>query len=103
MPPPRTPPDPYIVGLKMLLEATRERSDLKPMLFVLSDGRRRDGLVYKVIRPVVKGLSIPVYTIGYEADLQALRNMSGLVEAASIKATRGKVGYALGSIFNAQM
>jgi Ca-activated chloride channel family protein len=52
---------------------------------------------------MLKGLEIPVYTIGYNAQLDVLQKVSQLNEAASINADSDDVVYQLGSLFNAQM
>jgi Ca-activated chloride channel homolog len=46
---------------------------------------------------------VPIYTIGYEADFDELRRVSGLVEAATINASEGEIRYKIGSLLNAQM
>ena len=48
-------------------------------------------------------LKIPIYTIGYDADIKVLKKLSGVVEAASINANEGQIGYKIGSMLNAQM
>ncbi len=75
----------------------------KPILFVLTDGESNAGLELNKIRAVIKGLRIPIYSIGYEANIAVLRSLSSLVEAASINADEGNVEYKIGSLLNAQM
>ncbi|MBC8391667.1 MAG: hypothetical protein H8E17_03740 [Deltaproteobacteria bacterium] len=55
------------------------------------------------MRKIIEGIGIPIYTIGYEADLAVLHRLSSLVEAASINATEGKIKFKIGSLLNAQM
>ena len=50
----------------------------------------------------LRALKIPVYTIGYNADIKALQNISSINEAASINADSDDVVYKLGSLFNAK-
>lgn len=95
--------DGITVALQMLLAEREKNADAKLMMFVLTDGKTKDGLDYEDILPVVKGLSIPIYTIGYEADIETLAQLSSIVEAASITAKEGEVGYKIGSMLNAQM
>ena len=61
------------------------------------------GCSLKEITPIVGGLEIPVYTIGYNADLSELKSLSAINEAASINADNDDVIYNLKSLFNAQM
>ena len=95
--------DGIVVALQMLLEQREKDADAKLMMFVLTDGKTKDGLDYGDILPVVRGLRIPIYTIGYEADIEVLAQLSAIVEAASINAKEGEVGYKIGSMLNAQM
>ena len=73
------------------------------MLFVLSDGETNAGYNLNDIRDVLGGLRIPVYTIGYNADLEALQSISSVNEAASIDASTDDVVYQLKTLFNANM
>lgn len=73
------------------------------MLFVLTDGVTNQGFGLEQARPVIQGVRIPVYTIGYEANLEVLQRLSSLVEAASLNADQGDVEYKIGSLLNAQM
>ena len=100
--------DAVLVALDMLTKAqakveaeTGQR--IKPLLFVLSDGQQNAGCTLKEVSPIVGGLEIPVYTIGYNADLSELKSLSAINEAASINADNDDVIYNLKSLFNAQM
>lgn len=95
--------DAVVAGVSMLARARADNPSLRPMLFVLTDGETRDGLDYDAVSPVLAALRIPIFTIGYEADLAELGRLSALVEAATIKANEGRIGYAIGNLLNAQM
>ena len=95
--------DGICVALKMINELMEQYPDAKPMLFVLSDGETNTGFNLNDIREVLNGLNIPVYTIGYNADLEALQSISSINEAASIDASTDDVVYQLKIIFNANM
>lgn len=95
--------DAIIVAEKMLVEASEEHPNAKLMLFVLSDGETNVGHTMKEIDGVVRGLQIPIYTIGYNADLEALQEISRINEAASINADSEDVVYKLQNLFNAEM
>lgn len=95
--------DGVIVAAKMLMEQKAKNPNSKLMLFVLTDGETNVGYSLNDIQNVLKGLKIPVYTIGYNADIAALQSLSGINEAASINADSEDVVYKLGSLFNAQM
>jgi len=50
---------------------------------------------------MLRTLKIPIYTIGYNANIQELQTLSSINEAASINADSEDVIYKLGSLFNA--
>lgn len=93
--------DGILVGLSMLVDARNADPNIKPLLFVLTDGETRNGLTFNDAAPVIAGLGIPVYTVGFEADLDELAQLSSLVEAASINATEDDVEFKMASLFNA--
>ncbi|MDX1431648.1 MAG: vWA domain-containing protein [Gammaproteobacteria bacterium] len=95
--------DGVAVALSMLAEESRRNPDAKPLLFVLTDGKTNEGLAFADMQRIIKGMRIPVYTIGYEADLDELGRLSSLVEAASLNADEGEIRYRIGSLLNAQM
>ncbi len=95
--------DGICVAMDMIKQKMEEYPDAKPMLFVLSDGDTNVGYNLNDIRDVLSGLRIPVYTIGYNADLPALESISSVNEAASIDASTADVVYQLKTLFNANM
>ena len=72
-------------------------------LSILTDGQTKSGLGFDEVSSVIRGLRVPIYTIGYEANLAELGRLSSLVEAASVNADSGDVSYAIGGLLNAQM
>lgn len=95
--------DALAVALNMLIEEKEKNPDAKLMLFLLSDGETNTGLNLKQISGILKAYKIPVYTIGYNADIEALETISSINEAASINADSDDVVYKLKNLFNAQM
>ncbi len=95
--------DGIAVALDMLAEEIKNRPEVKPMLFVLSDGETNQGLRFDNFKRVVEAIGVPVYTIGYEADLDELRRLSSLVEAASMSADQDDIAYKIGTLLNAEM
>lgn len=94
--------DAIVVAEKMLQEAKANNPNAKPMLFVLTDGETNVGSGLNQVRSVIAGLKIPVYTIGYNADIKALTEISGINEAASINADTSDVVYQLQNLFMAE-
>lgn len=95
--------DAITVAVQMLLKAKEDNPNAKMMLFLLSDGETNHGNTLKYVEPVIKESAIPVYTIGYNADIEALQNISNINEATSINADSDDVIYKIKSLFNAQM
>jgi len=95
--------DGIIVATKMLMDEKAKNPDAKLMLFVLSDGETNSGHSLKDVEGMLKALKIPVYTIGYNANIKALESLSNINEAASINADSDDVIYKLMNLFNAEM
>ena len=93
--------DGVVLGLSMLAEQRELDPDGKFMLIVLTDGETNEGLRFGDVDEVIAGLRIPVFTVGFEADLEELGKLASLVEAATINAGEGDVEFKLSSLFNA--
>ncbi|MEI6104370.1 MAG: VWA domain-containing protein [Methanothrix sp.] len=96
--------DAIAVAMKMLIDqkAAGPNADpnLKAKIFVLSDGESNTGHSLDDIRDIVKDLGIPIYTIGYNANIPALVEISKINEAVCINADTQDVVYELGNLFN---
>ena len=77
----------------------------KIRLLVLSDGESRNGHQLKDLAPIVETLNVPVYTIAYgdNADVAELAALSGLAEAAALKANEARIAHTIGPLVNAQL
>lgn len=95
--------DGIIVAADMIQKAMQDIPNAKPMIFVLSDGETNQGYNLNDVRNVLVSLKMPVYTIGYNANINALKEISGINEAASIDASTADVAYQLKTLFNANM
>ena len=95
--------DGIAVSLSMLVEEKQKDPNVKPVLFVLTDGETNIGMGYGDMDDIIEGLQIPVYTIGFEANIDELRKLSSLVEAASLNAKTDDVSYTIGALLNTQM
>jgi len=93
--------DGIVLGLKMLEDQRATDPELKTLLVVLTDGETTDGLRFEDVDQMAAGLRIPIYTVGFEADLEELGRVSSLVEAASIDASEGDVEFKIAALFNA--
>jgi len=98
--------DAIAVAMKMLVDQKAAGPDadpnLKPKIFLLSDGETNTGHSLNDIREIVKNLKIPIYTIGYNANIPALEEIAKINEAACINADNDDVAYKLGKLFDAE-
>lgn len=94
--------DAVLVALDMLAKKAGEVPDAKLMLFVLSDGQQNEGYSLDRITPIIEGMQVPVYTIGYNYDDTngELNDLSGINEAAALNATSDDIGNQLRNLFN---
>lgn len=95
--------DGIVVAMKMLQEELAINPDVKPLIFVLSDGETNEGHSLEDIRGLIETFKIPIYTIGYNANIKALQSISSINEAASINADTDDVVYKIGNLLNVQM
>lgn len=93
--------DGIVLGLSMLTDVRATDPNAKLLLFVLTDGETTSGLTFDDTAPVIEGLGIPVYTVGFEANVDELARISSLVESASINASEDDVEFKMASLFNA--
>jgi len=96
--------DAVLTGMQMLEDYAEQIPDAKLLLFVLTDGAQNEGYSLNRIKGVVGGLGIPVYTIAYNYDsVEELEELSGINEAAQIKANSDDVVNALRNLFNVNL
>ncbi len=93
--------DGIVLGLSMLDAEVTADPEVKPLLVVLTDGATTEGLEFDRVDNTIAGLRIPVYTVGFEADLDELGRLSSLVEAANINADEDDVEFKIAALFNA--
>lgn len=93
------------VGLDMIRTARQDNPDAKAMLFLLSDGQANGRFSLKDISYAVREESVPVYTIAYTggSDSDQLSQLSGINEAACIKADSDDIVYQIKNLFNSQL
>lgn len=95
--------DAIIVAADMLVKKQQEVPDSKLMMFVLSDGETNTGHSIEEASSVIQNLDIPIYTIGYNANISALEEISSINEAANINADSDDVIYQLKNLFNSNL
>lgn len=95
--------DALLAGVNMINEYKKNVPDAKTMIFVLSDGKCNRGTDFGTAEKIVGHYGIPIYTIGYNEELDSLKNLSAINEAVYINADSDDVIYELSALFNAQM
>jgi Ca-activated chloride channel family protein len=95
--------DAIVVAEKMINDVKPAHPNAKFMIFVLTDGETTIGSKLSDVRDMIGGLQVPIHTIGYNANLEVLRDVSKINEAASITADTDDVVYQIQSFFNAEM
>lgn len=97
--------DATLTAIDMLLEKSKEVSDAKLMLFLLTDGAQNKGYSLSRIAPIVEGLQIPVYTIAYNYDDSSseLKTLSDINESAALNANSDDIVNQLRNLFNTQL
>lgn len=99
--------DAIAIAMKMLIDqkaaGPNVDPNLRPRIFILSDGYQNTGHSLDAIRDIVKGLGITIHTIGYNADIPELKEISDINEGVCINADTEDVVYKLHNLFNAEM
>ncbi|MBQ3885212.1 MAG: VWA domain-containing protein [Ruminococcus sp.] len=95
--------DALLVGINMINEYKKTVPNAKTMIFVLSDGMCNRGVDYTTSASIVSHFGIPIYTIGYNEEIDSLKDLSSINEAVYIDADSDDVVYELAALFNAQM
>jgi len=95
--------DAVVVAEKMLMDEQAKNPNTKLMLFVLTDGETNRGYEFKDIENITRGIKIPIYTIGFNANIDILKKLSNINEAATMSAENDNIIYRLESLFNSQM
>ena len=93
------------VALDMIEKERVNHQDAKCMIFLLTDGYANGSMSIKSIEYAVVQSQVPIYTIGYTdaADMDSLKQVSSINEAASINADSDDIIYQIKSLFNAQL
>jgi Ca-activated chloride channel family protein len=99
--------DGIIVAMKMLQDEQKKNKNVKPVIFLLTDGEQNEGHEFEDVKGLIKAYRIPIYTIGYNANTKKLKDtletISSINEAASINADTEDVVYKIKNLLNVQM
>ena len=95
--------DALLVGIDEINKLKEQVPNAKTMIFVLSDGMCNKGVYLDTASQLVEFYGIPIYTIGYNEEIDSLKTLSSINEAVYIDADSDDVVYELSALFNAQM
>jgi Ca-activated chloride channel family protein len=96
--------DAMLVALDMARKQQAALPNARCIVFVLSDGEQNMGYSLDKVTPIVDGLNVPIYTIGYNmSDNNELQQLSAINEAPSINASSDDVVLKLKNLFNANL
>lgn len=95
--------DALLYGIDLINAEKEKHPDAKTMIFLLSDGMCNRGVTLEPAADLVDYYGIPVYTIGYNEEIESLKLLSAVNEAVYIDADNDDVVYELSALFNAQM
>ena len=92
-----------LIALKMLYQEQLANPNIKPIVFLLSDGHTESGYSLRSTSEIMDVYDIPIYTIGYEANIDELKKIAEINQGAFINATSDDVGYILKTLFDAEI
>lgn len=95
--------DALVVAEDMVLGAAKGAAGAKPLIILLSDGEPNSGLELGDVSGIIRALKAPIYTISYAGDVEVLKELSRMNEAAALKSDESDIAYQLGSLLNAEM
>lgn len=95
--------DALTVALDMAIKQEKTVPNAKIRILVLSDGEQNEGLSLYDVKGLVNGLEIPIYGVGFEADLSDLKQLSDINEGYCIDADSDDVVYKLKGLFTTQL
>ena len=95
--------DAILIAIR-LIEAEREsNAEIKPIIILLSDGQTGSGYSLSSMKSLIDFYDIPIYTIGYEANVAELERIAAINDGAFIDASSDDISYILKTLFDAEM
>ncbi len=95
--------DATCIAMNELLKYKKQHPEVKPMIFLLSDGETNVGYSLGEIKEITKSLQIPIYTINYNQKSKDLVALSKINEAECLNANTDDIVYQLKTLFNANL
>jgi Ca-activated chloride channel family protein len=92
-----------LAAAQELINYSRDHSDHKLVIFVLSDGETNKGLDYESIAKIMEWTGIPIHAIAYELSSDHLKAMASLAEGAYVESSAESASYRIGNLLNSEM
>lgn len=95
-----------LMAIKLLNEEMKNSSEeIKPIIILLADGGTNSGYRLNNVYNLIAAFDIPIYTIGYgnDADIEELKRIANINGGTFINASTDDVGYAIKTLFNAEI
>jgi Ca-activated chloride channel family protein len=94
--------DAILVAIRLINEEKALNPDIKPIIILLSDGQTCAGYSLGSMKELIDFYDIPIYTIGYEADVAELERIAAINDGAFIDASSDDISYILKTLFDAE-
>lgn len=95
--------DALLVAIRLINDEMAVNSEIKPIIILLSDGQTSGGYPFRSVKELIDFYDYPIYTIGYEANVEELERIAALNNGAFIDASSDDIGYILKTLFDAEM
>lgn len=95
-----------LMAIKLINEEEQKSSkEIKPIIILLSDGATCSGYSLRSVEKLIGAFDIPIYTIAYgnDANVSELTKISNINGGAFINSSTDDVGYAIKTLFNAEI
>lgn len=95
--------DALLIATRLINEEMAVNPEIKPIIILLSDGQTGSGYSLRSMRAVLDFYDIPMYTIGYEANVKELESIASINNGTFIDASSDDISYILKTLFDAEM
>ena len=92
-----------LVAIKIIEDEKLVDDNIKPIIILLSDGYTENGYSLDSVSELITAFNIPVYTIGYDANVEELTKIADITGGTYIESTSNDIGYVLKTLFNAEI
>ncbi len=95
--------DALLIAIRLINEEMANNPEIKPIIILLSDGQTGSGYSLSSMKALIDFYDVPIYTIGYEADVKELERIAGINNGTFIDASSDDISYILKTLFDAEM